>query len=96
MMAGRSLTRYAYSSIRLGKSLRRSAMGLRKSCNFCNRTDSTRLVFFRALVGAVRADGKSIFAGKSFTGFSNTEEEIGGGGKVSGIRMEEGPRSIDL
>ncbi|KAL0949773.1 hypothetical protein HGRIS_009812 [Hohenbuehelia grisea] len=31
-----------------------------------------------ALVGGVDASGKSIFAGKSFTGFSNTEEEIVG------------------
>ncbi|KAJ6614298.1 ThiJ/PfpI [Mycena sp. CBHHK59/15] len=28
-----------------------------------------------ALVGATDADGKSIFAGRAFTGFSNTEEE---------------------
>ncbi|KAG6860995.1 hypothetical protein C0995_005015 [Termitomyces sp. Mi166 len=29
-----------------------------------------------ALVGAVDADGKSIFAGKRFTGFSNVEEDL--------------------
>ncbi|KAJ7935156.1 class I glutamine amidotransferase-like protein [Mycena leptocephala] len=29
-----------------------------------------------ALVGATDADGKSIFAGKSFTGYSNAEEDI--------------------
>ncbi|TFK43586.1 class I glutamine amidotransferase-like protein [Crucibulum laeve] len=31
-----------------------------------------------ALVGAVDASGKSIFNGRSFTGFSNTEEEMAG------------------
>jgi len=31
-----------------------------------------------ALVGATDAEGKSIFAGKKFTGFSNAEEEKGG------------------
>lgn len=31
--------------------------------------------FCRALVGATDANGKSIFVGKAFTGFSNVEEE---------------------
>ncbi|KAJ7281857.1 class I glutamine amidotransferase-like protein [Mycena rebaudengoi] len=35
-----------------------------------------------ALVGATDAAGKSIFAGKSFTGFSNAEEEMSGGKTV--------------
>ncbi|KIK59506.1 hypothetical protein GYMLUDRAFT_245187 [Collybiopsis luxurians FD-317 M1] len=30
----------------------------------------------RALFGATTADGKSIFAGKEATGFSDTEEEL--------------------
>lgn len=38
-------------------------------------------VEFSALVGA-RKDGKSIFAGKKVTGFSNTEEEAVGRVKV--------------
>lgn len=37
----------------------------------------------RALVGAVDASGKSIFAGKRFTGFSNAEEEAVGRVKVT-------------
>ena len=36
----------------------------------------------RALVGAVDAAGKSIFAGKRFTGFSNAEEDAIGDRKV--------------
>lgn len=36
-----------------------------------------------ALVGAVDANGKSIFLGKSFTGFSNEEEKAVDGVKVS-------------
>jgi hypothetical protein len=35
------------------------------------------------LVGTTDAEGKSIFAGKAFTGFSNEEEEIVGKVKVS-------------
>jgi len=37
------------------------------------------------LVGAVDADGKSIFQGKSFTGFSNAEEAAVDGEKVSNL-----------
>jgi len=37
---------------------------------------------YRALVGVVDASGKSIFAGKRFTGFSNAEEESVGKVKV--------------
>lgn len=42
-----------------------------------NHNDAVR----RALVGA-RKDGKSIFAGKKVTGFSDAEEEALGRGKV--------------
>lgn len=36
------------------------------------------LIFDRALVGARDAEGKSIFQGRAFTGFSDIEEEIAG------------------
>jgi len=42
---------------------------------------SLRLISSSALVGA-RKNGKSIFAGKKVTGFSNTEEDVSGGAKV--------------
>ncbi|KAG6817442.1 hypothetical protein H0H87_008610 [Tephrocybe sp. NHM501043] len=38
---------------------------------------------YSALVAATDASGKSIFSGKKFTGFSNTEEEINGTVEVS-------------
>jgi len=37
---------------------------------------------YSALVGAKDAAGRSIFEGRKFTGFSNAEEELGGGTKV--------------
>ncbi|KAF9462591.1 ThiJ/PfpI [Collybia nuda] len=42
-----------------------------------------------ALVKAVDASGKSIFSGKNLTGFSNTEEEIGGKGKEIPFLLED-------
>ncbi|KAJ7781291.1 ThiJ/PfpI [Mycena metata] len=39
-----------------------------------NRKDRWLIPCSRALVGATDAEGKSIFAGKAFTGFSNAEE----------------------
>ncbi|KAF5388258.1 hypothetical protein D9615_000365 [Tricholomella constricta] len=42
-----------------------------------------------ALVGAVDASGRSIFAGKAFTGFSNAEEEITGKGKEIPFLLED-------
>jgi putative intracellular protease/amidase len=39
-----------------------------------------------ALVGATDADGKSIFAGKSFTGYSNAEEDITQSVKVGNLK----------
>lgn len=61
-------------------------MGLRKCWTF-GIYDAT-LRHHSALVGAVDASGKSIFAGKSFTGFSNAEEVIGGKGKVRNLARD--------
>ncbi|KAG5343081.1 hypothetical protein C0989_000071 [Termitomyces sp. Mn162] len=42
-----------------------------------------------ALVGAVDADGKSIVAGKKFTGFSNVEEDLVNGAKDIPFSLED-------
>ncbi|KAF8165395.1 ThiJ/PfpI [Crassisporium funariophilum] len=42
-----------------------------------------------ALINGVDADGKSIFAGRKFTGFSNKEEELSGGGKSIPFLLED-------
>jgi putative intracellular protease/amidase len=49
----------------------------RTRVSFLLQTSSDSIIQFydRALVQAVDGSGKSIFAGKSFTGFSNAEEE---------------------
>lgn len=55
-------------------------MAQRESC-FTSTILKHNDVVPRALIGA-RKDGKSIFAGKKVTGFSNTEEEAVGRVKV--------------
>ncbi|KIK59505.1 hypothetical protein GYMLUDRAFT_669460 [Collybiopsis luxurians FD-317 M1] len=47
-----------------------------------------------ALVGATTADGKSIFAGKEFTGFSNLEEEAVGGVEIIPFLLEDKIQSL--
>ena len=61
--------------------LQLSAMVLREFSGFSDVSATYRCVSSSALVGA-RKNGKSIFAGKKVTGFSNTEEETVGGVKV--------------
>ena len=61
--------------------LQLSAMALREFSGFSDVSATHWCVSSSALIGA-RKNGKSIFAGKKVTGFSNTEEETAGGVKV--------------
>lgn len=80
-------------SCRLGKRERLSplfAMDLRKPIPFHAHSELTSsFKLYSALVKAVDSDGKSIFSGKSFTGFSNVEEELFGTVKEIPFSLED-------
>jgi hypothetical protein len=56
--------------------------------------DAESTTFYRALVKTIDAHGKSIFAGRRFTAFSNVEEELFGTVKEVPFSVED--KTIEL
>jgi hypothetical protein len=63
-------------------------MGPRKSTSLYVKKLCTKPLITSALVGGVDASGKSIFAGRKATGFTNAEEIAVGKVQVSGRQIQ--------